>query len=280
MPCFGPRTARALSAAATVLLVAPLAHAAELFVAGDLGISSATGESSSFNSIAPGNQFSSGDNSDSSQVWGGGFGMAVPMSALLPWRLNIPRVEIPYWPGRRIGFGGQEDWRFPGWVTQTEVAWLGGRDYEITTPGVIPTRPYRTDVNASSVMAKFRLDVPIHAPLTALLGRIPVLEPLSLYGGGGIGVAFHDVKTTDANVSGKGEDSGFAYQIDAGVGYALTDSVQWSVGWRFIDIGTAEMRLFDLADQQRGNFEIDLSAHEFTTSLRFAFWRLPFLEGD
>ena len=79
-----------------------------------------------------------------------------------------------------------------------------------------------------------------------------------------------------------GDDSGmeFAYEIDAGLGYAMTEAVHWSVGWRFVDMGTASMDLVDTANQPRGDMDLDLSAHEFTTSLRFTFWRVPFLEGE
>jgi opacity protein-like surface antigen len=276
---FGTRTGRLAALLATALLVAPVAHAADMFVFGDIGISSATGSSSVFNSLAP-TPNGSGDGDDSSQVLGGGVGLMVPMHALLPWRLNVPRVEIPVWPGRAIGFGGQEDWRFPGWETRIELGWLGSRDLEITTPGSVASNPYRSDVESMSVMARFRLDVPVNAPLTAMFGRMPVLEPLTVYAGGGAGLGFHDVETTDVNV--RGDDSGmeFAYEIDAGLGYALTESVHWSVGWRYVDLGTASMDLIDTTGQPRGNFDLDLDAHEFTTSLRFTFWRVPFLEGD
>ena len=92
MRSFGPRTRRALSIAAALLLAAPLAHAAELFVTGDLGISSGTGDSSASNSLAPGDPFSSGDGSDSSQVWGAGMGMAVPMSG----GVNAPKSSAAF----------------------------------------------------------------------------------------------------------------------------------------------------------------------------------------
>ena len=72
---------------------------------------------------------------------------------------------------------------------------VNGNNVELTASGAAyitanGSLPYRSDVSGSSLMAVLRLDVPIQAPITAMFGRIPVLEPLSIFGGGGVGVGF------------------------------------------------------------------------------------------
>ena len=266
----------ALAAVIAALSAAP-AGAAEVYLAGNLGISSASGDASGFNSLA--GVSSSGTGGDSSPVYGTGLGILFPLNGALPWRLRIPGFEIPYWPGRALRYEGSEDASFPSWQTRFEIEWLAGRDFEITTPGANSSLPYRSDVSGSSLMAVLRLDVPIQAPITAMFGRIPMFEPLSVFGGGGVGVGFTDVKTSDTVVSGSQDSTSLAYQATAGLGYAFTESVHWSVGWRYVDMGDVTMSLSDgLTD--RGSFSIDLGAHEFTTALRFSFWRIPFLDGE
>lgn len=259
------------------LLAAAPAGAAEVYLGGTLGISSGTGDANGFNGLA--GVSSSGSGSDSSPVYGSALGILFPLNAALPWRLRLAGFEIPYWPGRALRYEGSEDASFPSWQTRFEIEWLGGRDFEISSPGANGSLPYRSDVSGSSLMAVLRLDVPIQAPITAMFGRIPVFEPLSIFGGGGIGVGFTDVKASDTVVYGSQDSTSLAYQVTAGLGYAFTESVHWSVGWRYVDMGDVSMSLTDgLTD--RGSFSIDLGAHEFTTALRFSFWRIPFLGGE
>jgi len=264
-------------ASVLVLLAATPAGAADVYLAGSLGISSASGDASGTNSLA--GVSSSGTGDDSSPVYGTSLGILFPLNAALPWRLRIPGFAVPYWPGRELRYEGSEDASFPSWQTRFELEWLGGRNYEISSPGANGSLPYRSDVSGSSLMAVLRLDVPIQAPITAMFGRIPVLEPLSIFGGGGVGVGFTELKTSDTVVYGSQDATGLAYQFTAGLGYAFTESVHWSVGWRYVDIGDVSMSLTDgLTD--RGSFSIDLGANEFTTALRFSFWRIPFLGGE
>jgi opacity protein-like surface antigen len=260
-----------------LLLSATPAGAADVYLAGTLGISSAAGDARGFNSLA--GVSSSGTGNDSSPVYGTALGMLFPLNAALPWRMRIPGFAIPYWPGRALRYEGSEDASFPSWQTRFELEWLGGRDFEISSPGANASLPYRSDVSGSSLMAVLRLDVPVQAPITAMFGRIPIFEPLSIFGGGGVGIGFTKVKASDTVVSGSQDSMGLAYQVTAGMGYALTESVHWSVGWRYVDLGDVSMTLTDgLTD--RGSFSIDLGAHEFTTALRFSFWRIPFLGGE
>src|SRR5262245_1689746 len=122
----------ALLAAFALLLLAPAADAAELYVSGNLGISFAEGDADYSNSLG---LELGGSDTDQSPTYGGALGMAFPLRELLPWRLRIPSFDVPYYPGRSWHVSGSEDWRFPGWRTQFEIEGQTGRDFEIITDG-------------------------------------------------------------------------------------------------------------------------------------------------
>src|SRR5262249_51540108 len=143
-----------------------------------------------------------------------------------------------------------------------------------------PNDAYRSDVKSWSTMGKMRLDVPIRAPIDALWGRVPFLEPVTIYLGAGAGMAFTDLAVSTGLLAGDDDASKFAWQGFAGIGYQITDRVQLSMGWRYLDFGHANTTLFDAANQPIGRYSVDLSANEFTTSLSIWFWQLPPLLGE
>lgn len=267
----------ALAGAALVWTAPDPAGAAELYLAGDIGISSIDAEGDGFNSVV--DIANSGESSDSSPVYGVALGMAFPLDSAIPARLRIPDFEIPYWPGRALRFRGSEDVRLPDWDVRFEVEHLRGRDVELATPSFAALEPYRSDVGSWSVMGKLRLDVPVRTPLNAIVGRVPFLDPLTLYLGGGAGLGVTELDASTGIAFGSEETEEFAWQAIAGLGYRLNERVVWSVGWRFYDLGEVDTRLVDVTGTDRGRYGVDLHAHEFTTSLSFAFWRVPFL-GD
>jgi opacity protein-like surface antigen len=298
------RTSKAPSLAATLfgLLLALPVCAADLYISGDIGISAGTGDASGENNflqvpdpdpnddidpeaLAHAIQFSSGD---SSPVWGATLGIAFPLRGIVPWRMRVPEFGVPIWPGKRLSFGS-EDFRAPEWQTSFELQWLGGRDYELEGVGGLavngfdftdPTHPYHAKVDVSSLMANLRLDLPVQAPITALFGRLPAFEPMTIFTGGGIGMVFQSAEASNTFVSGSRSARGFAWQVTAGIGYALTDNVHWSVGYRYQDLGRIDFPLLDITDTERGGFAFDLGANEFTTSLRFNFWHIGALSGE
>ncbi|MGH0030110.1 MAG: outer membrane protein [Myxococcota bacterium] len=256
----------------TVGLLSGSAGAADLYGSIRAGFSSANAEGSGTNALV--GPSVSGDDDDASPVYGGALGVAVPLSDVVPWSLRIPSFDIPYWPGRSIHVSGTEDFRFPGWRTLIEAEALTGRDFRFSTPGSSSLTPYNSDVTSTSLMGNVRLDVPVQAPMTALFGRLPMLEPLTLYAGGGAGMGWNEIETSDTVNSGSDESFDLAYQFMAGVGYALSDTTHLSIGWRFYDLGEVETDLD--GGPNPGNFSADVSAHEFTTSLRFHFYHVPF----
>ena len=69
----------------------------------------------------------------------------------------------------------------------------------------------------------------------------PVWKMISVYATGGIGYAYN--KTDDYRGLYKGEGkSNFAWNVGAGVQYALTDCIALDLGYRFADLGDAHVK--------------------------------------
>lgn len=254
-------------------LCAQAALAAELYLAGRVGISSGEGDGTGVIELGP-PVVGSGSDDDSSPVYGTAFGVAVPLSDVVPWALRFPSFDVPYWPGHSLHFEGDEEFRFPGWRTLFEVEALFGRDYDLATPSGTSVSPYHSEVESRSFMGNARLDVPLRTPITALFGRLPALEPLTLYGGGGAGVSWNDIRTSGPANLGDDTTWEFAWQAGAGFGYQLSDTAHLSIGWRYVDLGDVE--LDSSCGGARCRFDADVTAHEVMTSLRFEFYHVPF----
>lgn len=267
------RVSLAALAALVALCAAPAVHAADLYVSGGLGISAATGDTKATNSASTP---SSGSDDDSSPVYGGSIGMAFKLSELIPVRMRIPSFDVPYFPGKSWHVSGSEDFRFPGWRTSIEVEAQTGRDYELITKGPSLITPVIANVSSHSFMANFRLDVPIQAPLHVFFGRLPMLEPVTLYGGVGAGASLNEIEASDS-VVGKDSDSGFtfAHQFKAGIGYALTDRIHLSAGYRYYDLGKLEVGFSSGGSTAQISSEV--VAHEMTSGITVYFYRVPFL---
>jgi opacity protein-like surface antigen len=253
-------------AALGLLLGAGAAAAAELYASGHVGFSSGTGDGSGNNDLV--GESGSGEDDDASPMYGGAFGIAVPLSQV------VPAFDLPYWPGRSLRINGEESFRLPGWRTLIEAEAITGRDFEFSTPGHSTLTPYITDVRSTTFLGNVRLDVPIQAPLNLLFGRLPMLEPVTLYVGGGAGVGWNDISTSDTVNAGSDDSFKFAWQGGAGFGYAMSDTLHASFGYRYLDLGSAEIK-FDQGPNE-GKFDADIAAHEVTVSLRFHFYHIPF----
>jgi opacity protein-like surface antigen len=272
------RSARILRQGAVILaslcLGSAPAAAAELYFGGAAGFSVGTGEASGFDSLTM--TTGKGEDDDASPIYGGTLGIAVPLSDVIPWALRFPSFDVPYWPGRHIHVEGSESFRFPGWTTLIEAEAITGRKYDFTTPGINPATPYQAEVNTTSFLGNFRLDVPIQAPMNALFGRLPMLEPVTIYAGGGVGVGWNELDAIDTGLLNRGSEESFdlAYQYGAGVGYAMSDQLHLTLGWRYFDAGEIDVRLD--TNPNPGKYSVDIGAHEFMTQLRFHFYRVPF----
>ena len=263
-----------ISAGLAFLLAAP-AGAAELYVRGDIGVSYGEVDASGYNE--PVDTTNDGSSDDASPIYGAALGVAFELDDALPWRWRTPEVRIPYWPGRALEFGGSEESRFPSWPVQFELEYLQGRSLDLSTASFSPTDPYRSVADSWSLMGVLRLDMPVRPAVQKFLGRVPSLDPMTIYLGTGAGLGITDLKASLATASGSESASEFAWQMSAGIGYQISDNVRWRAGWRYYDLGSAEATLRDLTDTVRGSYEVDLTANEFTTSLTLSFWRFNLL---
>jgi hypothetical protein len=259
---------------ATLAFSGSLAKAADLYFGGAAGFSNATGDATGSDSLT--GFARSGEDDDATPIYGGSLGIAVPLSDVIPWALRIPSFDIPYWPGRSLHVKGSEAFRFPGWTTLIEGEAMAGRKFDFTTAGINPNAPYQGELTTTSFLGNLRLDIPIQAPLNALFGRLPMLEPVTLYGGGGVGVGWNELEAFDTGAFNSGSEESFdlAYQYGAGLGYAMSDQLHLTLGWRYFDAGEIDVTLD--SNPNPGKYAVDVAAHEFTTQLRFHFYRIPF----
>lgn len=247
---FPPRAPALL--ATLVLLVAPPSPGAEFSVSGRLGISSTAvnaGGSTPFFTI-------SGSDEDASPAWGGTLGFAFALNEIAP-RIRIPQLdEVP----------------LPAWKIRFELEGLTGREYEFRTDG---GDGFFTDATTRTFLANLWLDVPLYAAMRPLLGRVPALEPLSIYVGAGIGRANLEVETTDNFSEGQIDESSTAIQYGLGLAYALTPRTTVSFGVRTLDLGDVDVPLSFQPGTVSGSHEFELQTREFVTALRHDFYTAP-----
>lgn len=239
--------APAFALAAALLLALP-SGAAELYLSGGLGNSSGTGSAD----VQTDFYTASGEDTDSAPTYGGTIGLAFPMNEAVP---VIKGFELP------------------GWVVRTELEYMMGRDFELKSDGAAANDFFLSEVDAWTVMPNFSVEVPLREPIAWLFGRIPILEPMSVYGNVGLGIAQVNLEASDNNSDVDADSLNFAWQGGAGINYSLTDTTSFVLGWRYVDLGTTEGDVKNI--QGGGDFEIDLSGHEIVTGLRINFYSAP-----
>ncbi len=244
-----PRRWPTFCLAAGLLLGEPAA-AAELYLSGQLGNSAGLGESSGETDFFD----IDGDDVDASPSYGGTFGLGFAMDEAVP---SIKGFELP------------------SWKVRGEFEFLTGRDYELRSDGATAQDDFFTEVDAWTLLPSVWVDMPLRTPISWLFGRVPILEPLSLYAGGGIGIASVDVNTRDQAFTGKEDTINFAWQGGAGLGYELTDTTTFSVGWRYLSMGETEVDLMLGPGVKGGEYVLDMSSHEIVTGLRINFYTAP-----
>ncbi len=250
------RASEVLLLVACALLISGAAGAADLYVSGTLSVSAGTGKTGGSGSVGALDFSNSGSDTDSSPVLGGTLGYAFPLSEMVPYR----------W-----------EWPLPEWMFRVEFEGMALRDYEFLTRlnvnGVPSTDKYFTEGSGWGLLHNYWIDLPVHAPLALAFGRIPMLEPLTVHMGGGVGMGMTEFETTadGAGFRGKKEEIHLAWQVGAGFDYQITDRVSFGAGYRYVDLGS-----FDYAIKQGatrvGNFTVDLTSHELRTGLRVAFF--------
>lgn len=259
-------------AAITALSLTPVsgARAADLYLSGELlnSFTSAQGSGEIFlgNQTAPLFEIE-GDDSDSSPGYGGAVGFGFGIDEL---RADVRGYEMPHWNVRlelEGIFGRKYDFRH-------ELNTLSGS----SAPPIGTGNTIFSEIKIWSVMTNVWLDVPVQRPISFFFGRVPILHPLSLYGGGGIGLARADFKTTDNVSSGEDTVNRFAWQAGGGLGYRLNQWATFQVGYRLFDMGSLDTKVLFGQGTLSGRQELDLMSHEFISTLRIAFYQAPLEE--
>jgi opacity protein-like surface antigen len=236
------------------LTLSSQAFASEFYASGTIGISGATAESGGSTQFFQ----NTGSDSDSSPVYGGTLGFAIPVADMLPipwedqsrrWRMNLPTWDL------RFEFEG-----------------LAGRDYEMRTDG---GDGYFAEVQNWAVLNNVWMDLPIRDPITWAFGRVPLLEPVTIYAGVGIGLGVTEVSATDNVSAGSETNYKFAWQAGAGIAYEVTEYVTLSAGYRYFDLGQADLTLYGAGPDPFGDYTLDVQAHEFIAGVRVSFYSLP-----
>ncbi|WP_342640850.1 outer membrane protein [Rhodoligotrophos ferricapiens] len=84
------------------------------------------------------------------------------------------------------------------------------------------------------------------------------------YVGGGVGVAFHHIGDVDMPIlSGSGSSTDFAWNVQAGLAFDVTENIALDVGYRYVDLGDAK-------SGGKDPFHVDnITAHEARVGIRF-----------
>ncbi len=227
------RVVAAIALLMATAAVAPAQADWTVYASGDLGYSALKGSVDGFLNQGPGRAFNGNDTTVSPLI-GGAVGLAVPMNEAMAW-------QLPW------------HWQLPDWRVRAELEAVGLRDYDvITKPIANNTGPVVTVVESWSLMTNFFLDVPLrglYRPISwttsRLFGRwrLPLLKDTlkrtTLDVGFGVGVAGLDVTTREDVNRGSTTEHNFAWQVGAGFSYDLTDRVDLTLGYRYIDPGDA-----------------------------------------
>jgi hypothetical protein len=237
-----------------------------LYLAGDMGTSSATVDASGRNNAL--GLSMDGSYSDASPLISGAFGIAIPIDEITPW-------ELPY------------DVRLPHWPFRLEMEVTGLRSFEGLADGFSAVTPMFGSTDSWSIMFDLWQDVPmrgLNGPIARAFGRTPrwvvkTLDNMTFFAGGGVGVANVGYRFTDGFHLVEGDSYNFSWQVGTGFGYSLTNAVTMSLGYRYFDYGSIETDLIDTALAIRGPFSISQGSHEFRFGLRFNVWgfRSPWL---
>jgi opacity protein-like surface antigen len=250
-----------VAVAVVIGMASPASADVDFYVAPQLGISGGIVDTDGKVSGTAGTLVLKGSDSDSTALLGLAVGLEMPMNEI------VPREWLA-------------DARLPDWPVRFELEAVGLRDFDFKTnaPG---GGDYFTEIKATTTMANTWLDFPLITawkPFQYVFGLGPQprlrrwLEPGSLYLGGGIGFAALEINGTDNVFRGKDDIIDFAWNVGAGVNYALTDRVTISAGYRYVGLGpNAGSQDVDLVGPISGtndSLDYDLQVHELRVAIR------------
>jgi opacity protein-like surface antigen len=169
-----------------------------------------------------------------------------------------------------------------GFRAEVMLGYRGDRDLQ-GEPGLYDPGPAVGDPDPAGPGVP--LDDPLHTSIQTYTLMLNVYKDLGTYNrfvpyiGAGIGVAYHDVGevyfTGNPALTNRIEgdrDIAFAWALMAGVGYQISDRAILDIGYRYIDMGSAQSGRVDSAGNVNPRVEIDdIAAHEVKLGLRYHF---------
>jgi opacity protein-like surface antigen len=101
---------------------------------------------------------------------------------------------------------------------------------------------------------------------------VPITEWLSIFGGGGMGIAVTDMTSIVSPGLGdqSGDDTTFAWQVGGGLSFAATDWLTFDTSYRFVDLGQPDLKYRVYAFPS--DLEMQLHSHDVVFGVRMNFF--------
>ena len=103
---------------------------------------------------------------------------------------------------------------------------------------------------------------------------MPILDPMTFHVGGGVGLGYTELSTTNNAIEGGKDALHLTWQVGAGIGYQLTDRVWLNLGYRFVSLGEFSYTMKVPPASPVGRFSLDLMSHELAAGVRVNFYEL------
>ena len=126
------------------------------------------------------------------------------------------------------------------------------------------------------LMASHSFDITAHSLMANAFFDFNNDSMFTPYIGAGLGLAYLDTtyrasiqNGTTATVTTNNDNWNFAWNVGAGVAYHLSDNMALDLGYRYVDLGTAEAGSA-IVSNFTGSSSVDYTAHEVNVGLRFS----------
>jgi opacity protein-like surface antigen len=191
--------------------------------------------------------------------------------------------------GIAAGFGFEFDEVLPkrrdSWGTafRIEGEFVYGREWEFVShtedPNGVPlAHDFFNEVKVWTTFVNLYIDVPLRRPVSKIFGRVPVLEPVDLSFGFGAGVSHVHINAFDNVAEAVDGVYKFAFLGNVALSYELSERTKVQFGYRYLDLGATDAALVYVnvpGSVSAGEVDLDLKAHEFVLSMRYAFHQKP-----
>jgi opacity protein-like surface antigen len=145
-----------------------------------------------------------------------------------------------------------------------EIEGTGGRSFTMLTPSGAGS--YTTNIDTWTMQGNFWFEY----SLGRLFPNTPIVNRLAPFGGGGVGLAQHNISTHDGNVAGQNDRSEFAWQGGVGLAVETVDKLTLDMRYQYTDFGQPTATLRNASGDQ-GSLGMNMGGNEFIASIRFTY---------